>query len=371
MPSLRRHDSAASRIRSRALISIECRHLSGSVYSPRFAPWASCSRTSRTSTSRPGSAGHAPGADAAAGPALLRDRLRLARRRDRWSTSSRSASTCSWAGCSSCRRPGIDGFTSVSDWWRDPVVFYKFVLWTMLFEVLGLGLRLRPAQPAVHAAAGLVPLLAAARARSGCHRGRAGCRSPAATRGPPSTSLLYAALLSSRSWSRRSARCRAGRSPSSLGLLAADRAARQGDLPGRPLRGLRHAGGHLPVRQRRPGRGRPAGDGRDLVGRRDVQAQPALPVRGRRDDEQQPGVAVRKRQAPLPPGLPRRPAARPASRRRWPTAARSWSSACRCCSCSATGDRSPTVGRGRDGPVPPQHHLQPARWASRWSGTCS
>ncbi len=59
--------------------------------------------------------------------------------------------------------PGIDGFLSVSDWWRSPIVFYKFVLWTMLFEVLGLGLRLRPAQPAVHAPAGLVPLLAAAR----------------------------------------------------------------------------------------------------------------------------------------------------------------------------------------------------------------
>ena len=35
--------------------------------------------------------------------------------------------------------PGIHGFFSVSDWWRDPIVFYKFVLWTMLFEVLGLG----------------------------------------------------------------------------------------------------------------------------------------------------------------------------------------------------------------------------------------
>ena len=40
--------------------------------------------------------------------------------------------------------PGIDGFFSVSDWWRDPVVFYKFVLWTMLFEVLGLGCGFGP-----------------------------------------------------------------------------------------------------------------------------------------------------------------------------------------------------------------------------------
>jgi hypothetical protein len=40
--------------------------------------------------------------------------------------------------------PGIDGFFSVSDWWRDPIVFYKFVLWTMLFEVLGLGCGFGP-----------------------------------------------------------------------------------------------------------------------------------------------------------------------------------------------------------------------------------
>jgi len=40
--------------------------------------------------------------------------------------------------------PGIDGFLTVSDWWRSPIVFYKFVLWTMLFEVLGLGCGFGP-----------------------------------------------------------------------------------------------------------------------------------------------------------------------------------------------------------------------------------
>ncbi len=40
--------------------------------------------------------------------------------------------------------PGIDGFTAVSDWWRSPEVFYKAVLWTMLFEVLGLGCGFGP-----------------------------------------------------------------------------------------------------------------------------------------------------------------------------------------------------------------------------------
>ena len=40
--------------------------------------------------------------------------------------------------------PGIDGFTAVGDWWRDPAVFYKAVLWTALFEVLGLGCGFGP-----------------------------------------------------------------------------------------------------------------------------------------------------------------------------------------------------------------------------------
>ncbi len=40
--------------------------------------------------------------------------------------------------------PGIDGFTEVGRWWDSPAVFYKFVLWTMLFEVLGLGCGFGP-----------------------------------------------------------------------------------------------------------------------------------------------------------------------------------------------------------------------------------
>lgn len=34
---------------------------------------------------------------------------------------------------------GIDGFTNVSAWWTEPIVFQKAVLYTMLFEVIGLG----------------------------------------------------------------------------------------------------------------------------------------------------------------------------------------------------------------------------------------
>ena len=34
---------------------------------------------------------------------------------------------------------GIDGFTKVAAWWTEPIVFEKAVLYTMLFEVVGLG----------------------------------------------------------------------------------------------------------------------------------------------------------------------------------------------------------------------------------------
>ena len=34
---------------------------------------------------------------------------------------------------------GIDGFTDVARWWSEPIVFQKAVLYTMLFEVVGLG----------------------------------------------------------------------------------------------------------------------------------------------------------------------------------------------------------------------------------------
>ncbi|MAS56617.1 DUF3556 domain-containing protein [Nocardioides sp.] len=39
---------------------------------------------------------------------------------------------------------GVDGLFSVGDWWSEPIVFQKLVLWTMLFEVLGLGCGFGP-----------------------------------------------------------------------------------------------------------------------------------------------------------------------------------------------------------------------------------
>ena len=39
---------------------------------------------------------------------------------------------------------GIDGFTDVPSWWAEPIVFQKVVLWTLLFEVVGLGCGFGP-----------------------------------------------------------------------------------------------------------------------------------------------------------------------------------------------------------------------------------
>jgi hypothetical protein len=39
---------------------------------------------------------------------------------------------------------GIDGFSDVASWWSEPIVFEKLVLYTMLFEVIGLGCGFGP-----------------------------------------------------------------------------------------------------------------------------------------------------------------------------------------------------------------------------------
>ena len=37
------------------------------------------------------------------------------------------------------RTPTVDGFSDIEDWWHLPIAFQKAIVWTMLFEVLGLG----------------------------------------------------------------------------------------------------------------------------------------------------------------------------------------------------------------------------------------
>ena len=67
--------------------------------------------------------------------------------------------------------------------------------------------------------------------------------------------------------------------------------ARQGDLPGRPRRGVRVVHGGVPVRRGRHDHRREAGVPGDLDRRGHVEAQQALPVRHLDDDDQQPGGA--------------------------------------------------------------------------------
>ncbi|TXL57593.1 DUF3556 domain-containing protein [Aeromicrobium terrae] len=40
--------------------------------------------------------------------------------------------------------PGIGGLGDLSDWWNQPVVFQKVILWTLMFEVLGFGCGFGP-----------------------------------------------------------------------------------------------------------------------------------------------------------------------------------------------------------------------------------
>jgi hypothetical protein len=35
--------------------------------------------------------------------------------------------------------PGVGGLTDIGDWWTKPIVFQKFVVWTSMWEILGLG----------------------------------------------------------------------------------------------------------------------------------------------------------------------------------------------------------------------------------------
>ena len=39
---------------------------------------------------------------------------------------------------------GIDGWGNIGAWWNEPIVFQKVVLWSLLFEVLGLGCGFGP-----------------------------------------------------------------------------------------------------------------------------------------------------------------------------------------------------------------------------------
>ena len=55
--------------------------------------------------------------------------------------------------------PGVGGLGDVGDWWTRPIVYQKLAVWTLLWEILGLG-------------SGSMQLAA----RYGCRRGPTRCR---------------------------------------------------------------------------------------------------------------------------------------------------------------------------------------------------
>lgn len=48
------------------------------------------------------------------------------------------------AACFALATKGIDGWNNIGQWWTEPIVFQKVVLYTMLFEVVGLGCGFGP-----------------------------------------------------------------------------------------------------------------------------------------------------------------------------------------------------------------------------------
>ncbi len=48
------------------------------------------------------------------------------------------------AACFALATKGIDGWSNIGQWWTEPIVFQKVVLYTMLFEVVGLGCGFGP-----------------------------------------------------------------------------------------------------------------------------------------------------------------------------------------------------------------------------------
>ena len=193
--------------------------------------------------------------------------------------------------CSAAASPGLGGLATIGDWWLSPIAFQKAILWSMLFEGLGLGCGSGPLtgryfppiggvlyflRPGTTKLRG-VPAAAAARRRRG---------------GPGSTSASTLALLVV-------AASRAGRAGARRRAARSDRRARAGarprrphDLPGAARRALLDDDRVL-RRRRQLDRRRQGGAARALVLGRVLEAQPPLPQRGVRDDQQQPGPAVR------------------------------------------------------------------------------
>jgi Transmembrane protein of unknown function (DUF3556) len=81
---------------------------------------------------------------------------------------------------------GLPAFWHVSEWWNQPIVYQKVILWTVLLETIGVAGSWGPLAGKLKPMTGGI-LFWAGREPSGCAPG-SGCRSRAATGAPGSTS---------------------------------------------------------------------------------------------------------------------------------------------------------------------------------------
>ena len=287
----------------------------------------------------------APGADQAAGPGLGGERVRhpdrrlppLRRQAD--PLRRRRALVISATTPASAAR-------HLGDWWTEPIVFQKAVVWTMLWEVLGLGAgslpltlrfspmiggvlywlrpgttRLPPWPERVPLTRGtartlfdVAPLRGAARvAAVPAVAGRPEAVTRHAESGPAGISLPG---------DRYPGPPRPGRRRRPARLPRRARPARQGPVPGRPGGDLRQPDDRLPLPARQHDRRRPARLLLHLVGGGVLEAEPPLPLRRHGDDQQHALEPLAGGEAAPLPRPPRGPAALIGPARSPPTSAR-------------------------------------------------
>ncbi len=237
--------------------------------------------------------------------------------------------------------PGLGGLGDFGDWWTEPIVWQKLAVWTLLWEIIGLGCGSMPLtfrfSPMI---GGILYWL-----RPGTVRLPPWPDKVPLTKGTTRTLFdvaLYAGVLASALYllladgEEVAGPCgRPSRSGGDRGaprLPRPARASRQGLVPRRPGRGLRLPARRLPLPDREPDRRLADRPLLHLVGRRVVEAQPPLPVRRLGDDLEHAVEQV----ADGEEARSGRTTPRTCARRRCPpsrrTSARSWSSRCRCSS---------------------------------------
>ena len=267
--------------------------------------------------------------------------------------------------------PGLGGLATIGDWWLHPIAFQKAILWSMLFEGLGLG-------------CGSGPLTGRyfppdrRRSSTSCAPARRSSRCFAAlpllggTRRTWLDVALYVALLALLVRALLVAALDAAQLLVPIAVLVPLLGVARSRRSSSPLR-AEHYWTTIVVLRCSPRdwiAGRQGGAARALVLGRRLEAQPPLPDGRLRDDEQQPVHALRvAAAAACTAAIPDDLAPVAARDRRWATPARRSSSACRSCSLLGAAARSTLVGLVLMLAAPRASSRATCRWACRSSGT--